>query len=366
MTAGAVPPPAGPPPAVTSPAAAGLGRAAAMIEVGRFDEAARLLSRIVASEPDGARAWSLMSRAHLGAGRWAEALAAAHRAIAINPADHWPFRLASTALVSLGRGQEAVRTALEACALAPAVWRSHVCLAQAATAAGQPARAAQAAATALALAPDEPDVQFTAGKVALAGGDLPRARAHQQAALAVDPDHSAAINELGRISLREQDVGGAAGYFLRAARAAPGVAIFGRNTEIALAKVLTNITVLAAVVIAAGIVLPFLAGVGLLAYGLVMAVLIVLAGAYAVRQIRRLPRDGRRHLARMVRRRPWLGTIAAIAAAIDGPAALAAVLLRLETAQGSATWPALIAITGIAIARPLVITIIRISRRTIR
>ncbi|HMG61936.1 MAG TPA: tetratricopeptide repeat protein, partial [Streptosporangiaceae bacterium] len=75
-----------------SATAAGLGRAAAMIEVGRFDEAARLLSRIVASEPDGARAWSLMSRAHLGAGRWAEALAAAHRAIAINPADHWPFR----------------------------------------------------------------------------------------------------------------------------------------------------------------------------------------------------------------------------------------------------------------------------------
>jgi tetratricopeptide (TPR) repeat protein len=361
MTAGAAPSPA-----ASSPAAAGLGRAAAMIEIGRFDEAARLLSRIVASEPDGARAWSLMSRAHLGAGRWAEALAAAHRAIAINPADHWPFRLASTALVSLGRSQEAVSTALEACALAPAVWRSHVCLAQAATAAGQPARAAQAAATALSLAPDEPDVQFTAGKVALAGGDLPRARAHQQAALAIDPDHSAAINELGRISLREQDVGGAAGYFLRAARAAPGVAIFGRNTEIALAKVLTNITVLASVVIAAGIVLPFLGGVGRLAYGLVMAVLTALTGGYAARQIRRLPRDGRRHLARMLRRRHWLGTIAAIAAAIDGPAALAALLLRLSTAQGSTTWPALIAITGIAIARPLVITIIRISRRTIR
>jgi tetratricopeptide (TPR) repeat protein len=359
---------AGPAPSGT---AAGLGRAAAMIEVGRFDEAARLLSRIVASEPDGARAWSLMSRAHLGAGRWAEALAAAHRAIAINPADHWPFRLASTALVSLGRSPEAVAAALQACALAPAVWRSHVCLAQAATAAGQPARAAQAAATALSLAPDEPDVQFTAGKVALAAGDLPRARAHQQAALAIDPGHSAAINELGRISLREQDIGGAAGYFLRAARAAPGVAIFGRNTEIALAKVLTNITVLASVVIAAGIVLPFLSGVRLLAYVLVMTVLGALTCGYAVRQIARLPSAGRRHLARMTRCRHWLATIAAIAAAIDGPAVLAALLLRLALpgqpgAAGSATWPALIAITGIAVARPLVTNIIRISRRTIR
>jgi tetratricopeptide (TPR) repeat protein len=350
--------------------AAGLGRAAAMIEVGRFDEAARLLSQIVASDPDGARAWSLMSRAHLGAGRWAEALAAARRAIAISPADHWPFRLASTALVSLGRSPEAVAAALQACTLAPAVWRSHVCLAQAAMAAGQVRRAGQAAATALSLAPDEPDVQFTAGKAALAAGDLPRARAHQQAALAIDPGHSAAINELGRISLREQDIGGAAGYFLRAARAAPGVAMFGRNAEIALAKVLTNITVLASAVIAAAIVLPFLSGVRL-AYLLVMTVLGALTGGYAARQIGRLPSAGRRHLARMVRRRHWLGTIAAIAAAIDGPAVLAALLLRLalpgqHAGQGSATWPALIAITGIAISRPLVTNIIRISRRTIR
>jgi hypothetical protein len=67
-------------------------------------------------------------------------------------------------------------------------------------------------------------------------------------------------------------------------------------------------------------------------------------------------------------RRHWLVTIAAIAAAIDGPAAVTAALLRLALpgAQGSATWPALIAITGIAIARPLVTSIIRISRRTIR
>ena len=364
MTAGAAPPGAAGPARPGRPPE--LGRAAAMIEVGRFDDAARLLAQIVASEPDGARAWSLMARAHLGAGRWAEALTAAHRAIAISPADHWPFRLASTALVSLGRSAEAVSAALEACRLAPGVWRSHVCLAQAATAAGQPARAAQAAATALSLAPDEPDVQFTAGKVALSAGDLARARAHQQAALAVDPAHSAAINELGRISLREQDIGGAAGYFLRAARAAPGVAIFGRNTEIALAKVLTNATVLVSVMIATGIVLPLVASPRSLAYPLVLAALAGLTCAYVARQFRRLPRDGRRHLARMLRRRHWLGTVAAIMAAIDGPAALAALLLRLDTARGSPTWPVLIAIAGIAVARPLVTSIIRFSRRAIR
>jgi tetratricopeptide (TPR) repeat protein len=248
------------------------------------------------------------------------------------------------------------------------VWRSHVCLAQAATAAGQPRQAAAAAAAALSLAPDEPDVQFTAGKVALAAGDLAQARGHQRAALAIDPDHSAAINELGRISLREQDVGGAAGYFLRAARAAPGVAIFGRNTEIALAKVVTNVTVLVSVVIAAGIVLPLLGGVPLVACIPVMAVLAAVAFGYAVRQTGRLPSAGRRHLARMLRRRHWLATIAAIAAAIDGTAAAAVALERLAVpgAQGSVTWPALIAIAGIGVARPLVTGIIRISRRAIR
>ena len=130
-------------------------------------------------------------------------------------------------------------------------------------------------------------------------------------------------------------------------------------------------TVLASVVIAAGIVLPFLGGVPLVAYIPVMTVLGALACGYAVRQIRRLPPAGRRHLARMLRRRHWLGTIAAIAAAIDGPAAAAALVLRLvlpgqHGAQASATWPALIAIAGLAIARPLVTNIIRISRRAIR
>jgi hypothetical protein len=111
-----------------------------------------------------------------------------------------------------------------------------------------------------------------------------------------------------------------------------------------------------------------LGGVPLVAYIPVMAVLAALACGYAARQMGRLPPAGRRHLARMLRRRHWLATIAAIAAAIDGSAAAAVALLRLVVpgAQGSAAWPALIAIAGIGVARPLVTGIIRISRRAIR
>ncbi len=88
-------------------------------------------------------------------------------------------------------------------------------------------------------------MQFTAGKVALGRGDLARARAHQQAALAIDPGHCGAINELGRISLRERRRRRAPrGTSCARPGRRPGVAIFGRNTEVALAKVLTNIAVL--------------------------------------------------------------------------------------------------------------------------
>ena len=48
-----------------------------MIELGRYDEAARLLATVVAAAPDSSRGWCLLSRAHLGAGRPAEAVVAA-------------------------------------------------------------------------------------------------------------------------------------------------------------------------------------------------------------------------------------------------------------------------------------------------
>jgi tetratricopeptide (TPR) repeat protein len=352
---------------VTSDTAVELSRAGTMIELGRYDEAAGLLASVVAAAPDAPRAWCLLSRAHLGAGRGAEAVLAARQAATLNPADDWPHRLESTALVSLGRGHEALAAAAEARRLAPGFWRSHVCLAQAAVAAGDqdPAVAAEAAAAALAIAPDEPDVHFTAGKVALSAGDLSRAREHQQAALAIDPRHAGATNELGRISLRERNAGSAAGYFLRAARAAPGVGIFGRNTEVALAKVLTNITVPVALVIAVGIDLPILTGAPRLPFVIMMAVLTALTLGYAAHQVRMLPSDGRRHLARMLRRRRWLLTIAAIIGIVVILATFAALVLNLVKSGNSVLLPCTIVIVAVA-ARALVTMVIRRSRRNIR
>ena len=117
-----------------------------MLDVRRFDEASTLLSRIVAAEPESARAWCLMARAHLGADRYTEAIEVANRAVALDPSDEWPHRLASNALVHLGNYGDALRAAHEACRLAPSYWQTHVCLAQAALAAQRLDTATDAAA----------------------------------------------------------------------------------------------------------------------------------------------------------------------------------------------------------------------------
>src|ERR1700683_2488836 len=141
-----------------------LARASAMLDVRRFDEAAQLLARVVAAEPDRSRAWCLSARAPLGACPAAGAARA-------------PRRLA--------------------------------------TAADAPARAR-------ALAPNEPDVHFLSGKVSLSRGDLADARRHQERALALDPAHSGAMKERGPLRLRRNGAGGAIRHFISAARATPG------------------------------------------------------------------------------------------------------------------------------------------------
>jgi tetratricopeptide (TPR) repeat protein len=231
-----------------------LNRASVLIELGRHGDAARLLSALLAADPDSCRGWCLLSRAHLGNGEPAEAVTAASRASALDPANDWPHRLASTALIGLERDGDAVMAALEARRLGPHFWRSHVCLAQAAAADGQLELAAEAAQAALALAPDQADVHVTAGKVALSRGEMAEARLRQQAALAIDPSHSGALNELGRISLRSRDAAAAAHHFLRAARISPGNGVFSRNTELALSRLarrLTGLIMLALALLAA-------------------------------------------------------------------------------------------------------------------
>jgi len=219
----------------------GLAEARALLDVKRYDEAASVLARAVAADPDNSQAWCLLAAAHLGAGRHAETVTAAGRASALAPADDWPHRLASIAQRHQGKTGVAIGSANEACRLTPGEWRAYICLAQAQLAEGVDLVAAQrSAAFALRLAPDEPDAHFTVGQVCYAQERWDTARAHQERALALDPTHSGALNELGRISLRLGGDPQAAEHFIQAARSAPGVNTFGRNVEVPVQYVMSR------------------------------------------------------------------------------------------------------------------------------
>jgi Flp pilus assembly protein TadD len=270
-----------------------LARASAMLDLRRFDEAAELLARVVAAEPESSRAWCLLARAHLGADRFAEAVEVANRAVALDPSDEWPHRLASNALVHLGNYPDAQRAAGAACGLAPSYWQTHVCVAQAALAAQRLDAAADAAARARALAPTEPDVHFLSGKVSLARGDLAGAREHQERALALDPAHSGAMNELGRIRLRRHDAAGAVRHFINAARATPDERIYSRNIDVVILRTVSRtiyiFTLIALILIWVPAVthverLPFVIGLGLLG--------VLTVGCFAWMMLR-LPREAR-------------------------------------------------------------------------
>jgi tetratricopeptide (TPR) repeat protein len=282
-----------------------LAQASVLLDLKRYDEAASLLARIVAAEPQDSRAWCLLAATHLGAGRYEEAAAAASRAITIAPSDDRPYRLASIAQRHLGKITAAISSANQACRLAPDEWRAYICLAQAelATEADFLAQleltkeeyfkaAEQAAATALRLAPDEPDAHFTAGQVSYAQRKWKAARAHQERVLALDPAHSGALNELGRISLRRGGSPRAARHFIQAARSAPGVSTYGLNAEIPIQRVLAGVWLavsMASWLLAMVLLTSVSRGLAVLGY----TVAIALAAGYGAVQLWRMPPEMR-------------------------------------------------------------------------
>lgn len=277
--------------------ARGLDEAKVLLDVKRYDEAASLLARIVATAPEDAQAWTLLASAHLGADRHGEAVAAASRAAALAPFDDWPHRLASIAQRHLGKITEAIGSASEACRLAPGEWRAYLCLAQAQLAAPvELAAAERAAAHALRLAPNEPDAYFTAGQVRYAQERWKEARAYQERALALDPDHSGAQNELGRISLHLGGTPEAARHFIQAARSAPGVSIYGRNVELLVQRVLAQ--AIGAVFLASFALLYLILQIRVprVAAVVVCTVAIALVAGYGVAQFRQMPPELRQLL----------------------------------------------------------------------
>jgi Flp pilus assembly protein TadD len=325
-------------------------RARALCDLGRFDDAAPLLQRAVALEPQNADAWCLLAQAQLGRHNDEDALQAAGTALSLAPDDEWPHRLFSVALQRLGRNEESLLAAREATRVAPYAWPAFVRLAHAALADGHRSRhdeALAAAEQAVALAPHEAEPHITVGMVARARKRYKEAEAAFRTALAIDPQHSAAHNELARLHLRKNRFAGAAslaeaaGGFTNAVRADPGADVSRRNLDLVIRVFLARVAYL--IFLDAYLAIHGLSGSANTSVRLLPIVLLAVPARFAWRFVRRLSPDLRRHLRHLL-----LGRALRIPTGLE---AVAVVLLLVAVVAPPHARPAA---AGIAVVMALV------------
>lgn len=203
----------------------------ALLEVGRNEEARRMASDALATDPEDPALLGLLTRAHLRLDDDQAALATALRVVAAAPDDEWGHRLASIALQRLGQHGEALRAATAAVGLDPDGWHTHLQYAFAAShVPGYLPAAHRAAERAVQLAPNEPDAHFARGRVAHEQHEFEHARAAYAKALALDPEHSGARHNLTLLdgSLRYRR---AARGYVATLRSDPGMEIAKDNLD---------------------------------------------------------------------------------------------------------------------------------------
>jgi tetratricopeptide (TPR) repeat protein len=220
-----------------------LQRAGALLDLGRHEEASRLIAGVIGRQPDDPRAWRAMARARLVGGDVTGALAAARSAIGLDPTHASAYVVAAACLTQLGEAKQAVPMAREAVRLAPDSWGAHAtlgaALAHPASRLGRRRRhreAATAGARAVTLAPHSSDAQAAWGSVAMAVGKRREAQAAFNQALWLDPQNSVAHNELARLTwagrrFSPQRLAAAAGGFSTAVRADPAAQASQANVK---------------------------------------------------------------------------------------------------------------------------------------
>lgn len=209
-----------------------IGRARALLAVGRWAQAAEVLATVLAREPDDAEALCLLATCHDQAGQPKLMLEAADRAIAADPAYEWALRLRAHALLALKRRGRAEAAARAAVALAPGQWRTHATLAEVLLARRGTRRilaARRSADTVLRLAPHTADAHVLDSAVRLRMADYGGARSACRQALALDPENQAALHNLAVADLARERVGTAARKFTDALALAPQDTLTGEG-----------------------------------------------------------------------------------------------------------------------------------------
>ncbi|MFI7542316.1 tetratricopeptide repeat protein [Actinoplanes sp. NPDC049599] len=191
-------------------------RAHHLLAAGRPDDAAELVERQLADDPDDVAALVLLAAGRRAAGRYDEALAATNRALALAPDLAVAHRQAAATLLMTGQTREAVQAARTARDLDPHDPHGELMLVYTLLEDGGTANivaALEAAARARDLAPDDPAGYVAEGDALRRMARFDAARASYERALALAPDDPVAL-----YSLAEMDAGRG-----RAVRASPAL-----------------------------------------------------------------------------------------------------------------------------------------------
>jgi Flp pilus assembly protein TadD len=191
------------------PADPRLVRADRLIDVGRWQDAERLVREVLASAPDDALAYRLLARALLTGHRDEEAATAVARAIELAPDDAVGHRLRSALLMRAEHNEEAMAAAREAVRLDPFSWVNHMQIAAVGIRQGRLAaswsfsgrrawrraavEARDAAREAARLAPDQSPPYGSIGQSELQLGHLRAAMTAQRRALQINPGDPVAL-----------------------------------------------------------------------------------------------------------------------------------------------------------------------------
>ncbi|MET9952527.1 tetratricopeptide repeat protein [Streptomyces sp. NPDC006339] len=184
-----------------------LRRADALYDLGRYEQAAALLARHLAGEPDDATALVLLARCRHRLGDEQQALATVEQALRSAPDSVHAWMIRTHILLTLRQYEQAEQSARRAVELAPQYWGSHYTLGTVLDRSVRIERkraAYDAARTAVSLAPEEADAHFLVGLTAHRLGDHAVAQQAYETALRLDPDSSEAHNNLSLLHLRRR------------------------------------------------------------------------------------------------------------------------------------------------------------------
>lgn len=213
-----------------------VAKADALNELGRWDDALRVVTPVLTAEPEHLGAGVTAGVCLLNTGRAMEAREVLQRVALAHPRASDPLRLLSYAAVQLRESGTAVECARQAVELSPWSVDTHIQLSVALTSARDRPAAVAAARRAVEIAPASAAAHLALADALFPEGakpseaELAEAEHHVREALVLAPGNAIAHNELGRIAM-------ARGQHFAAASALTSAVVSDPRQQVALANI---------------------------------------------------------------------------------------------------------------------------------